>query len=284
MNKLIVAATLVASMLLSGACSRIGPGYVWIKVSMAGSNKGVSDLPAQTGWVFYNPFASEVFEYPTFVQNVVWTHKLDEGSATNEEITFSNADQMQIAVDLNLSYQLNAARVPAFYVKFRNDSLKTFSSSFLRSAVRDALNNVGGKYHIEQIMGDNAQFLSESRALLQRELEPLGVEIVQFGLIGIPRPPQAVIAAINDKVHATQLSQQKENELMQVKADMAKEREKADTYARNRQAQSEAEATANRLVASSITPTLVDYMRAQKRNGALPQVTGSNGTLIDLTK
>lgn len=285
-RKAVLSSIIVSMAIAATGCGmdRIGPGYVGIKVNMAGSDKGVSDLTAQTGWVFYNPISTSIFEYPTFVQNVVWTHKLDEGANANEEITFSNADQMQIAVDLNLSYQLNVQKIPSFYVKFRNDSLPTFSSGFLRSAVRDALNNVGGKYHIEQIMGDNAMFLMESRAVLQAELAPLGVEIVQFGLIGIPRPPPAVVEAINAKVHATQLSQQKENELMQVKADMAKEREKTDTYARNRTIAAEAEAEANRKIAASISPTLVDYMRANRWDGKLPQVTGSGGTLIDLTK
>lgn len=256
------------------SCTRVGPGYVGIKVSMAGSDKGVQDLPATTGWVFYNPLASSVFEYPTFVQNVVWTHSVAEGNPINEEITFSNADQMQIAVDINLSYQLSPQKIPAFYVKFRNDSLPSFSNGFLRAAVRDALNDVGGKYHIEQIMGDNTDFLKQSRAVLQASLDPLGVEIVQFGLIGIPRPPQAVIEAINNKVHATQLAEQKQNELMQVKADAAKRVAETEGYAQSVLLRADAESEANRKVAASLTPELVRLRALEKWNGTLPTMTG----------
>ena len=46
-------------------CTRIGPGHVGIKVDMAGSDRGVLNTPASTGWVFYNPMGTTVIEYPT---------------------------------------------------------------------------------------------------------------------------------------------------------------------------------------------------------------------------
>ena len=62
-------------------------------------------------------------------------------------------------------------------------------------------------------MGDNSRFLNEVRAALQKELEPLGVQIVQFGLIGSPRPPKVVTDAINASAEATQKAIQIQNEL-----------------------------------------------------------------------
>jgi NAD kinase len=249
-----------------------------------GSDRGVQDYPAQVGWVTYNPVSSSVFEYPTFTQTAVWTRNLNEGKNVNEEITFTNRDQMLIAADINLSYHLESTKVPAFYVKFRSDDLDHFTHGFLRNLARDIFNEHAGRYEIAQIMGDNATFLAEVRQSLQEQVRDIGVTIDQFGIIGAPRPPQAVIDAINAKVHATQLAIQKQNELVQVQADMAKEREKTDTYARNTLTLAEAQAKSNRLLNDSLTGNLIELKRLEKWNGILPQVSGGATPFINLTK
>lgn len=284
MKRSLVALALAVVAALSGACTRVGPGYVGIKVSMAGDDRGVNSAVSTTGWTFYNPLLSTVLEYPTFNQSAVWTANLNEGNATNEEITFTNADQMLVAVDVNISYTLDPTRVPDFYVKFRNDDLNSFTHGYLRNAARDAFNTHAGRYKIEQIMGDNAQFVAEVRHSLEAEVAPLGVQIGQFGIIGAPRPPQAVIEAINAKVHAVQLAQQKQNELVQVEADLAKERAKAETYSGNTLIYANAEAEANAKIARSLTAELVEWKKLDKWDGKLPQVQGSGagGILLNL--
>jgi len=268
--------------IVSSGCARVGPGYVGIKVSMAGDDRGVDSVPRVMGWVFYNPFFSSVLEYPTFVQTAVWTANKNEGSPQNEEITFTNSDQMTVRVDVNLSYHLDAQKVPAFYVKFRSDDIHAFTHGFLHNKARDIFNEHAGKYKIDQIMGDNAQFLKDVRDCLQNEVRPIGVEIDQFGIIGAPRPPDAVIEAINAKVHATQVAITKQNELVQVDADMAKERSKTDTYARNTLTMANAQAQANLLVAKSLTPELIEVKRLEKWDGVLPQVTSGASPFITL--
>lgn len=276
-------------------CTRVGPGYAGIKVNMAGSNKGVETMPATTGWVFYNPFSESVFEYPTFVQSAVWTHNVDEGKALNEEITFTTADQMQVGADISIAYNLNFDKVPNFYVTFRSDDLDKFTHGYMRNLARDKFDSIAGRYKIEQIMGDNAQFLADVRNALQNELTPLGVEIRQFGLIGAPRPPQQVIAAINAKVQATQVAIQTENEVRQTRAQAEKDVAKAEGAARSEVASAEgyakamllradAEAEANRKVANSLTPSLLEKIRLDKWDGSVPQMTGVGGTpMINLT-
>jgi len=41
----------------------------------------VEDLPIRTGWVVYNPAASKVVEYPTYVQTAKWARDINEGKA-----------------------------------------------------------------------------------------------------------------------------------------------------------------------------------------------------------
>lgn len=287
-------ATTLVIILALGACTRIGPGYVGIKVSNAGSMRGVDKNALTTGWVFYTPGASTVFEYPTFVQQVVLTRNTNEGSNTNDEITFTNKDQMTISADISFAYHLEQDKVPEFYTKFRNDDLNQFTHGYLKSLIRDKFNEVGGRYSIADIMGNNGPFLKEVHDSVQAEVAPFGVVMeAQFGFIGAPRPPAAVIESINQKVQAQQIAQQKQMEIQQAQADAQKAVATANGAAQAEVAQAEgdakaaltradAEAEANHKVAASLTQELVEWQKAKAWNGQLPQVTGSATPFIDL--
>ena len=46
------------------AVERIDSGQTGIFVNLAGSERGVDDAKVETGWVVYNRFAKQLFEYP----------------------------------------------------------------------------------------------------------------------------------------------------------------------------------------------------------------------------
>jgi regulator of protease activity HflC (stomatin/prohibitin superfamily) len=224
------------------------------------------------------PANTDVLEYPTFVQTAVWSHNPNEGHPTNEEITFTTRDSMQVSADISIAYQLESGKVPNFYVRFRSADIDNFTHGFMRNLAREKFDNAAGHYSIEQIMGDNATFLKEARDALQKELTPVGVDIQQFGFIGAPRPPQQVIEAINLKVQATQIALQKQIEITQAEADAKKRIADADGYAKAGLIRAEAEAMANRKIAESLTPTLVQYKQLDKWDGKLPQVQSGSGS------
>lgn len=286
-----------AALIMSTACgTTIQPGHAGIIVDSYGKDRGVQSYTATTGRVWYNPLTTNVFQYPTFVQSVVFTHSADEGQALNEEITFTNADQMSVAADVSLSYSLDVAKLPQFYVKFRSDDLNQFTYGYLRSLMRDKFNEKAGHYTIAQIMGDNGPFLKDVKDALQADLEPIGVKLEsQFGFIGAPRPPQQVIAAINMKVQATQLAIQKQNELVQVQADAAKQVAQAEGAAKSAVAEARGEAEAERIkadadayynqkLASTLSALFVENRRIDKWDGHLPQVSGGATPFINLQK
>lgn len=277
---------LVCLTLLIGCYEHIDPGHVGVLIESCGSNPGVSPTPLPVGY-HTTGSCTTIVQYPTFVQNVVWTHSVHEGNPVNEEITFTNADQMQIAADISLAYTLDPQKVPTFYSKFRADHLSNFTDGFLRNMAREKFDESGGRYKIEQIMGDNAGFLAEVRAALQKEIAPYGVQIVQFGFIGAPRPPQAVIDSINAKAGATQKAIQIENELRQSEAEAKKRVAQAEGEAKAAIARAkgdaealriraEADAQTNAKIAASVTPALIEYRRVLKWDGKMPQVTSGS--------
>lgn len=268
--------------LLAACTTHIEPGHVGVLIRSC-SGGGVDPNPLPVG--YHNTGAcTTIIQYPTFVQTAVWTKNPEEGHPTNEEITFTNADQMSIAVDISLAYQLTDTKVPAFYSKFRADNLDSFTHGFLRNIAREKFDTAAGKYKIEQIMGDNAAFLKEVREALQKELDPYGVVISQFGFIGAPRPPQSVIDGINAKAGATQKAMQIENELKQSEATARKAIAQAEGESKAIRMRADAEAYANERVAKSLSPTLVDYERVKKWDGKLPTVSGGATPFISLGK
>jgi regulator of protease activity HflC (stomatin/prohibitin superfamily) len=296
-TRLLSVAALTFSMLcvvsLTG-CTRIGPGHVGIKVDMAGSDRGVLNSTATTGWVFYNPFLSTVIEYPTNMQTVHWTKDVNEGKPTDESVTFTNKDSMAINADVNLSYYLQSDHVPAFYVKFLAKDIEDFTDGYLRNITRNCMNDAAGQYEIAQIMGDNSAFLKDAKACLEKQVSQYGVIIDTLGLTGAPRPPQVVLDQINSKNQAQQLALQKQMELLQVQADANKQVAAADGQARAAIAVANGDAQANRIRAASITPVILQNKALDNQhdaiwrwNGQMPSTVvnsgqGSNGLLFNI--
>jgi len=270
---------IVVLLIMSAGCTHVDAGHVGIEIKSCGNGAGVDAQPVAVGYHMTGP-CTTIVSYPTFVQTAVWTHNLNEGHPTDESITFTNADQMQIAVDISLAYQLLPDKVPAFYAKFRADNLDTFTHGFLRNLAREKFDTAAGKYTITQIMGDNASFLKEVREALQKDLDPYGIQISQFGFIGAPRPPQNVIDSINAKATAAQKALQIELELKQSEAEARKHVAQAEGNAQAIKINADAQAYANQKLASSLSDVLVRYRQIEKWNGVLPTVQGTNSGML----
>jgi hypothetical protein len=99
--------------------TRIEAGHVGVEINLAGKQRGASEIPVRTGWVVYSPLSTQIIEFPTFVQTVKWTKDTNEGHPVNEEMGFNSKEGMEIFVDVSLSYAIEAAKAPDFYVKYR---------------------------------------------------------------------------------------------------------------------------------------------------------------------
>jgi regulator of protease activity HflC (stomatin/prohibitin superfamily) len=270
---LLVAILVVLSILvfsLIAACYKIvTPGHVGIVVKQAGTDRGVQDFPVQSGRVWFNPINEVVLTYPTYVQRAIWTSSAQEGLPVNDEISFQSAEGLRFTADVNVSYQLTAAQVPKFYVKFRSDDLTAFTHGFFRDAVRNGF-RVSTAYRAEEVNGGKqTELIDRVLEQLRIAMQPYGVDVLQLGFATPPRPPQSVKDAIESKIAATQLAERAENEKRQAIAEAAK----AVEIARG-------QAQANDLLTRSLSPQLMQWKQLeimqQKWNGQFPQVVGSN--------
>lgn len=266
--------------------TRIGAGHVGVEVVLSGSQRGASEIPIRTGWVFYSPLRSQIIEFPTYVQTVKWTHDLGEGSPSNEEMSFNSKEGLEIYSDVSLSYSITPNRVPDFYVKYRVSDLSQFTHGILRDIVRNSLNQVASTYPVEEIYGEHkTEFLNKVQQLIQSRVDAVGVELQQFGFIGAPRVPAVIASAITSKAQAIQDAERARNELAKTQAEAAKQIAEAEGTAKSAVTRAQGEAEANRIRQTSITPQLLELRRLENQraeidrwNGQLPTVeTGGQG-------
>jgi regulator of protease activity HflC (stomatin/prohibitin superfamily) len=275
--------------------TRIEAGHVGVQISLAGKQRGALDIPVRTGWVVYSPLSTQIIEFPTFVQTVKWTKDTTEGHPINEEMGFNSKEGMEIFVDVSLSYAIDAAKAPDFYVKYRLADMDSFTHGILRDVVRNSLNEVASTYVVEDIYGEKkAEFLSRVQAKIEQKMSPVGVSIQQFGFIGAPRVPTVIATAITAKAQAIQQAERARNELATTQAEAAKKIAEAEGDAKSLVTRAQGEADANRIRQNSLTPQLLELRRIEnnralidKWNGQLPTVQtgqGGSGMILQLPK
>jgi regulator of protease activity HflC (stomatin/prohibitin superfamily) len=266
--------------------TRIEAGHVGVEINLAGQQRGASEIPVRTGWVVYSPLTTQIIEFPTYVQTVKWTKDTNEGHPINEEMGFNSKEGMEIFVDVSLSYAIEPAKAPDFYVKYRVDDLDRFTHGILRDIVRNSLNEVASTYVVEDIYGEHkAEFLHTVQNLIEQKVAPVGVGVQQFGFIGAPRVPAVIASAITAKAQAIQQAERARNELATTQAEAAKKIAEAEGDAKSLVTRAQGEADANRIRQNSLTPQLLDLRRIEnsralidKWNGQLPTVEAGQGS------
>ena len=265
------------------ACSYVPAGNVGVKVNMLGGDKGVDTEVLGVGryWIGWN---EELYVFPTFMQNYVWTAGVDEGSPNDESISFQTADGMTANADIGISYSIDPEKVSIIFQTYRR-GVDEITDTFLRNMVRDALVKQASNKPIEYVYGaGKADLIAAVQKDVADQVGQLGITIGKIYWIGEIRLPPTVIDSINAKNAATQMAQQRQNEVAQAKAEADKKIEDARGTAESLLRVAEAQAKANQLLSDSLTPEFVQYQAITKWDGQLPKMTGSAAVpFIDVT-
>jgi regulator of protease activity HflC (stomatin/prohibitin superfamily) len=124
--------------------------------------------------------------------------------------------------------------------------------------------------------------MARAEARVREQVAGYGIVVERIYWIGKLRLPEQVIAAINSEIAANSQARQRANEVAASEAEAEKLRKKAAGEADQITAIADAQAAANRKLAASLTPELVEYLKAEKWDGSLPQVTGGSTPFISL--
>lgn len=234
--------------------SKIDSGNEGIKVSLVGSDRGVNDINLVTGWVFYNPITTAVYEYPTFVQTIDYP-----------AFTINAKDGSSFTVDPTVSLKVINGATPMIFKKYRkplDEVLKTTLFNYTRNAFRIQMNS----FTTDEIVSKRDTLERRVENALREALLNEGFQLEQLtsGL----EYPQTIVDAVNAKNKAIQSAMQAENELRL-----------AEAQARKLVVAAQAEKEANELRMKSLTPLLIQQQIIDKWDGKLP-VYGQVPTLF----
>ena len=288
---------MVVAVVLGFMCmEKVPAGYVGVVYNFS---TGVSGETISQGWHFVAP-TKKVTIYSVGIEQSYLTSEDKGDSKKDESFSIPTSDGKTVRVKLEFSYKFDADRVSDTFVQFKGRSGETIKDTFIKPKVIAWTQEVYARYPVTDIFGDKrTEINAELDTYLKEKFLPYGIIIdtVNFTDISVD---EETAAAIQKKVTA-----QQELELANIEAQTAKvqaekdkqvaliaaekDRETAQIEAEQAKiiAEGEAEAKkiaaeANRKIAESLTPELIEKIKYEQWNGELPQVQGTNSSIVDV--
>jgi len=280
MKKIFKLLVLLLAVVSLASCSKVPAGNVGIKFYLLGGEKGV-DYETIAPGRYYIGVNEDLYLFPTFNQTKVWSSDVREGSDTNDEFVYQSSRGLRLTSSVSVEYHIVKENVPAVFETYKT-GCDEISDKVLRNALRDAFNMEGSKRTAEEVYGDGKiDFMKAVTEVAKAKALTKGITIDDVYLIGNVGIPPTVTDALNLKIKAGQLADQREDELRQTEAEAKKVVAEADGFALATIVRAEAQAKANIILARSITPNLVKYLEVEKWGGVKPKVMGGSA-LVDM--
>lgn len=274
---------------LAGCVARVPTGYVGVIYDISG---GVTGEVVGQGWHIVSP-TKRVSTYSIGIEQSYLTAGKNGDSPDDDSFNIPTSDGKTVRVDLEFSYRFDEERVTEIFTTFKGKSGEEVKNTFIKPKIIAWTQEVSATYPVTDIFGDKrTQINAELDVYLREKFAPYGIIIdtVNFTNISVD---EETAAAIQKKVNA-----QQELELAQIEAETAKiqankdkeveeinaERKliSAQASADARIIEAEAESEANKKIAASLTPELIEKIRWERWDGAMPKVTsGESLVMID---
>jgi len=222
------------------------------------------------GWVFYNPFTTSVFTYPTFTQRRQY-----------EKLTVNAKDASIFEMDPTIAYHINPEKACAIFTKYRV-GVKELEEGYIRTCIYEAYRTCANQYTSDSLMGNRANFERDVRARLEKSLMAEGFIVEEF--TSKITPPASLTSMIDAKNAAIQSALKAENQVKEAEANAKIDVAKAEGAAKAMRIKADAEAYYNKTIAASLSPMIVQEDMIEKWDGKLPQITGGNGMMFDVSK
>lgn len=251
---LLVFMVLLSGVLTSCGYERIDAGHEGMKVNLYGDDKGVDDISLVSGVVWYNPFTTAVYEYPSYVMTVDY-----------EPFTVNAKDGSEFMVDPTVSLKMIDGKGPVVFKKYRKE-LSEVVNSTLYNYIKDAFRIQINAFTTDEIVSQRASFEKMIEKQLKESLliENFQLEQLTSGL----QYPETIVNAVNAKNKAVQEAMRVENEV-----------KVAEAQAKKLIVAAQAEKEANELKTKALTPAILEQMWIDKWDGKLP-VYGQVPTLF----
>lgn len=298
---IVLAIVIVLGLVLLGlSLEKIPAGYVGIVYSMDG---GVSDEILTQGWHLISP-TKKVTTYSIGLEQSYLSAEEKGDSPKDESFNIPTSDGKTVKVNLEFSYRFDVDRVADTFVKFKGRSGENIKDTFIKPKIVAWTQEVSAKYPVTDIFGDKRTVINaELDTYLKDKFIPYGIIIDTVNFTNIEVDDETA-AAIQKKVTAqqelelatieaetAQIQAEKDKQVALIEAEKDKETASIEAerkiIAANAQAESvliaaQAEAEANRLIAESLTPELIEKLQIEQWDGSVPMVQGDSKPIISI--
>lgn len=257
-KKIVIPVVIVVVLLFTAVNSItiVNPGHTGVVVTLGSVNEGV----LQEGIHVKAPFVQSVVEIDNRIR------KLEVQTEA-----FSK-DLQSVNTTLAVNYRVDSAKSYSIYKNIGAD----YENVLVTPAVNEVLKAITSTYTAEQSV-TNRQLISDGLVKgLNEKLNDIGLYITDVNIIDFDFS-EAYINAIEEK----QVAQQK---LLKAETEKKTAITNAEAEAEAKKIKAEAEAKANDLINKSLSDKVLENKKIEKWNGKMPQVTGGNGTIIDLNE
>lgn len=292
---------LIVGLLLVCMCTeKIPAGYVGVVYNM---NGGVDGEVLGQGWHIVAP-TKKVTTYSIGIEQSYLTAEDKGDSPKDESFSIPTSDGKTVKVNLEFSYRFDEERVAETFTKFKGKSGEDIKDTFIKPKIVAWTQEVSANYPVTDIFGDKrTQINAELDVYLRDKFDPYGIIIDTVNFTDISVDDETA-AAIQKKVNAqqelelatieaetAQIQAEKDREVARIQAEKDKEvaqiRAEQKIIAAEAEAEAlriaaEAEAEANAKIAASLTPALIEKIKFERWNGAMPSVQGVDGVIVDV--
>lgn len=262
---------------------KVPTGYVGVVYNM---NGGVDGEVLSQGWHLVSP-TKKVTTYSIGLEQSYLTSEDKGDSPHDESFSIPTSDGKTVRVNLEFSYRFDEDRVAQTFTTFKGKSGDKIKDSFIKPKIVAWTQEVSANYPVTDIFGDKrTEINAELDTYLRNKFDQYGIIIDTVNFTDISVDDETA-AAIQKKVTAQQELELANIEAQTAKVQAEKERQVAEINAEKQiidanakaevmKIEAEAEAQANREIAASLTPQLVDKIKYERWNGELPTVSGGS--------
>lgn len=248
-------ALLLFSLVAMGcSCATVQPGEVGIGVDL----EGVQDTLYDPGFHMNGPTVEVI---PLSLQTQTYE------MAGDDSIHALTKDQLSVMLEVTINFALNREHAIDVYQAYSADYASRIVHPIVRTAVRDAASG----FDAQQLVNDREGLQNQMEERVRRDLtntlqqrrlpaEAIHIENVMLRNIDLPDSLDQSIAAVQEQRMQTQ---QRQQALETARAEAERLRTEAEGEAAARQIRAEAEAQANRTVAASLTPAVLEARRIE---------------------
>ena len=242
---------------------RVSVGNVGVVYSAG----GVEDQTLAQGWHFISPFQS-VKQFPISQQQLVLSNNPADYNATEHQdwSIDAPANGGMVKINMTVNYNFLPDRVVDVYKQFNGMSGETIVESRVQNSIIAYVKEVTPQFSVMDIYSDKKSEVNQaiSEYLADKLGDEYGINVISALVIDVQLDD-----ALQEKIKAKEQAKQDaeiaelEKQTAVAQAEVAKTKAQAEADVKVIEAQAEAEA--NRIIAESITPELIQMMDAQAR-------------------